>query len=125
MDRHACDMDLLPRDLGDGLLLRRATAADTEALVELNVEVFEEPADGEGAHTVRALLRSDHPTMGDGGFTLVEDLRTGAVVSSLCLIPQTWTYGGIPFAVGRPELVVPRRDHRRRGLVRAQFAVIH
>ena len=42
-----------------------------------------------------------------------------------CLIPQTWTYEGLPFGVGRPELVGTVPDYRNRGLVRAQFDVFH
>ena len=41
------------------------------------------------------------------------------------LISQTWTYDGIPFGVGRPELVGTQPEYRKRGLVRAQFEVIH
>ncbi len=73
----------------------------------------------------RDLFRGDHPTFTLEDFTIVEDTRSGAIVSSLNLISQTWTYGGIPFGVGRPELVGTHPDYRRRGLVRAQFEVIH
>jgi len=47
------------------------------------------------------------------------------------LIPQTWRYGGvdggesIPFEVGRPELVGTLPEYRNRGLIRAQFEVVH
>src|SRR5712691_11396345 len=50
---------------------------------------------------------------------------TGAIVSSMNLISQTWVYDGIPFGVGRPELVGTSLEYRYRGLVRAQFEVIH
>jgi hypothetical protein len=70
-------------------------------------------------------MRGDHPTFDVGDFTLVEDTRSSALVSCLCLISQTWTYGGIPFGVGRPELVGTHPNYRGRGLVRAQFDVIH
>ena len=43
----------------------------------------------------------------------------------MCLISQTWSYGGIPFKLGRPEFVATEPDCRRRGLVRKQFDVIH
>ncbi|MEA3345824.1 MAG: GNAT family N-acetyltransferase [Chloroflexota bacterium] len=109
------------RDLGDGLVLRRATVADTEALAAFNAEIFDE---GDAAAT-RDLMSGDHPTCDAGDFTLVEDTSTHAIVSSLCLIPQTWAYGGIEFGVGRPELVGTHPDYRRRGLIRAQFEVIH
>jgi hypothetical protein len=58
-------------------------------------------------------------------FTIVEDPATGEIVSTMCLIDQTWTYAGIPFKVGRPELVGTRPEYRNRGLVRQQFEVIH
>ena len=117
------------RDLGDGLLLRRATAADTEALAAFNAEVFhdrdtQEPDEGVAACT-RDLMAGDHPTSDAGNFTAVENTLTGALVSSLCLISQSWSYGGIEFGVGRPELVGTQPEYRRRGLVRAQFEVIH
>lgn len=56
---------------------------------------------------------------------MVEDTRVGKIVSSTILIPQTWTYAGIPFGVGRPEMVGTDPEYRRRGLVRAQFDALH
>ena len=41
------------------------------------------------------------------------------------LISQTWAYEGIPFEVGRPELVGTLPEYRNRGLVRAQFEEVH
>ena len=58
-------------------------------------------------------------------FTVVEDTSTGKIVSSLNLISQTWSYDGIPFEVGRVELVATLPDYRRRGLVRAQMETVH
>ena len=117
------------RDLGNGLLLRRATVADTENLVAFHGDAHRDPGVEEPeevvATWVQDLMRGDHPTFGAGDFTLVEDTRRGAIVSSLCLISQTWTYGGVPFGVGRPELVGTHPDYRNRGLVRAQFDAIH
>ena len=117
------------RDLGDGLVMRRATPEDAGALAEFNGRIHtetvpEEPDLGVAAWT-RDLLIRPHPTFKPGDFTLVEDVRTGQIVSSLNLISQTWTYGGIRFGVGRPELVGTLPEYRRKGLVRAQFEVIH
>ncbi|MEJ2208125.1 MAG: GNAT family N-acetyltransferase [Anaerolineae bacterium] len=117
------------RDLGDGLVLRRATPADTEKLVAFNAEIHRDPGGDEpeiyvGAW-VRDLMEGRLPTFQPGDFTLVEDTARGEVVSCLCLISQTWTYGGIEFGVGRPELVGTHPDYRRRGLVRAQMDVVH
>jgi hypothetical protein len=116
-----------PRELGDGLVLRRATVNDTEALTAFNMTVhqgLDEPEGGSGVWT-RDMMRGDHPTTGAGDFLIVEDTRTGAIVSSLCLISQTWSYAGIPFAVGMPEMVGTAPEYRRRGLVRAQFDAVH
>jgi hypothetical protein len=66
-----------------------------------------------------------HPTFTAGDATVVEDTRTGAIVSSILLITQTWSFGGIAIEVGQPELVGTHADHRGRGLVRAQFETIH
>jgi hypothetical protein len=74
---------------------------------------------------VRDLMDGAHPIVRAGDFSLVEDARSGDVVSSLCLISGTWTYGRVPFGMGDPELVGTRSDYRRRGLVRAQFDLVH
>ncbi|MHB9034349.1 MAG: GNAT family N-acetyltransferase [Anaerolineae bacterium] len=120
--------DTIIRDLGGGLLLRRAEPADAGALAQFNGSIFgsDNPA---VAATVGAwahdMASCPHPTMTAGDFTIVEDTCTHRIISSLCLISQTWSYAGIPFGVGRPELVGTDPDYRSRGLVRAQFEVIH
>jgi len=117
------------RDLGDGLILRRATQADTEELVAFDAAVqsdggMDSPDELVGAW-VRDLMSDGHPTIRPGDFTVVVDTRSGQIVSSLNLISQTWTYDGVPFGAGQPELVATHPDYRRRGLVRAQFEVVH
>ena len=115
------------RDLGDGLILRRATPDDTDALVQFNREIHgENEWDTRGLDDwTRDLLSGDCPNMSPSDFTLVEDTHTAEIVSTCCLIPQTWAYEGIPFKVGRPELVGTKKDYRRRGLIREQFEVMH
>ena len=119
----------LLRDLGDELILRRSTAADVEALAAFNASIHSddgpEHPDEHIAAWTRDLLRGDHPSFHVDDFTIVEDTRTGAIVSAMNLIDQTWSYDGSEFGVGRPELVATHPDYRRRGLVRAQFEVIH
>jgi hypothetical protein len=117
------------RDLGSGLILRRATNADSEALTAFNARIhgnFEkgEPDDRVGIWT-RDLMDRPHPTFQPGDFTIVEDTAAGEIISSLNLISQTWTYEDISFGVGRPELVGTHPNYRNRGLIRAQFEVIH
>jgi len=117
------------RDLGDGLVLRRATPADTEALVRFNCAVHCGPGSDDPpeavAGWVRELMSGNHPTFSPGDFTVVEDAGSGEIVSSVNLISQTWSYGGVEFGVGSPELVGTKKEYRKRGLVRAQFDVIH
>jgi hypothetical protein len=118
---------MLPRDMGDGLVLRRATVDDTERLAAFNRAIhqgLDEPEGGSAVWT-QDMMRGDHPTTGAGDFLIVEDSRTGAIASSLCLISQTWSYAGIPTAVGMPEMVGTAPEYRRRGLVRAQFDALH
>jgi hypothetical protein len=118
----------LPRDLGDGLLLRWAKPEDAEELGQFNVRIHSENPDEPEtslAHWTRDLMNGRHPTTQASDFTVVIDQKTGKIVSSLNLISQTWTYDGIEFGVGRPELVGTDAAYRRRGLVRAQFEAIH
>ena len=112
----------MPIALGDTLKLRFATPDDTDALAEFNVRHHEAADVGPN---IRDLMSGNHPTCEASDFTIVEDTRTGKIVSSLCLISQTWTYSGIPFAFGQPEFVATAPEYRRRGLVRKQFEVIH
>jgi len=118
---------VLPIDLGDGLTLRRSLLSDQDALVEFNSRIHGQPdcPDKGVAAWTADLISGAHPTFGMGDFTIVEDTRSGKIVSSCNLISQTWSYTGIPFGVGRPELVGTDPAYRGRGLVRRQFAVLH
>ena len=115
------------RDLGEGLILRQATAEDTEAAAEFQAQVHGPPGESGEPFRVwtRDLMSGSLPGFKPGDFTLVEDTNTGAIVSMLNLISQTWSYGGIEVGVGRIELVSTHPDYRRRGLVRAQMGAVH
>jgi GNAT superfamily N-acetyltransferase len=116
------------RKLDGGLILRRATPQDAEALAHFN-DTIHKDEDQETAEYVviwtRDLMNGAHPTTSASDFTIVEDSQSGQIVSTMNLISQTWSYGGIEFGVGRPELVGTHPDYRNRGLIRAQFEVIH
>jgi hypothetical protein len=119
----------LIKDLGDGLILRRATSEDAEQLAEFNAHIHmqddsKEP-DQRVAQWTGDLLTRSHPTTGPADFTIVEDRNQKKIVSTMVLISQTWSYAGIDFKVGRPELVGTDPAFRERGLVRAQFETIH
>ena len=114
--------------IDDELILRQGTPADAEALAQYNGKIHAE--DGEDfaqfiADWIHELTGGNHPTTQVEDFTIVENTNTAEIVSSLCLIGQTWSYDGIEFQVGRPELVSTHQDYRRRGLVRKQFEVVH
>lgn len=115
------------KDFDDGLVMRRSTVDDADRLAEFNAGIHgEDSYDGTAvAVWTRDLLVKPHPTFHKDDYVLVEDQKTGKIVSSLNTISQTWTYEGIPFRVGRPELVGTDPAYRKRGLVRAQFDAVH
>jgi hypothetical protein len=117
------------RDLGDGLVLRRATPDDAEAMAAFIGSTLrgQDAAAPSRAMTAweRDLIQGRHPSFRAGDATVVVDSRTGAIVSCLHLLSQTWAYGGVPIAVGQPELIGTLPERRGGGLVRAQFEVVH
>ncbi len=118
----------LPRNLGDGLLLRWGRPEDAEELGQFNVRIHSDNPDEPHqflAHWTHDLMNGRHPTTKADDFTVVIDQNTGKIVSSLNIISQTWAYDGIEFGVGRPELVGTDPNYRRRGLVRAQMEAVH
>ena len=119
--------DAIIRDLGEGLIIRHATADDADGLVKFNTAIHsEDEHEAKGLEDwTLDLISGEGPTFDPGDFTVVEDTHTGEIVSSCCLISQTWSYEGIPFKVGRPELIGTKKEFRRRGLVRAQMDILH
>lgn len=117
------------RPITDTLLLRTVESeADVQKIVDLCNIVHSEtdqPDPRIGAWVAAMLAPGNHPTLTRDDYFLVEDTTSGQIVSSLNLIPQTWTYEGIPFGVGRPELVGTLKEYRRRGLIREQFKAVH
>ncbi|MCU0490687.1 MAG: GNAT family N-acetyltransferase [Chloroflexaceae bacterium] len=117
------------RALGSGLVLRWATSNDVDRICALYGHVFRRSADdapnpGVMAWT-RDMMGGQHPLITPGDFALVEDIDQGTVVAATCLLSQEWDYCGIPFGVGRPEIVASHPDYRERGLIRAIFELIH
>ena len=116
------------RNLGNGLIMRCATPEDAHALCEFNANIHggddENERKGVAAWT-RDLLTRPHATFQPVDFLIVEETSTGRIVSAMCLIPQTWSYEGIEFGVGRPELVGTLPEFRVRGLIRTQFEQVH
>jgi len=115
------------RDLGNGLIMRRSSPEDADALSAFNGKIHRED-DADEKRLIawtRDLLTLPHPTFHADDFIIIEESATGRIVSSLNLIPQTWSYEGIEFGVGRPEMVGTLPEYRGKGLIRAQFDEIH
>lgn len=111
-----------PQCLGDHLLLKAASdARDIERVAAFNAAVHQDEAVGV---FTRWKLGGTHPVVTFSDCLFVEDTQSGEIVSSLCLLPQAWTYEGIPLQVGEVSLVGTRPDYRGRGLIRAQMGEI-
>jgi predicted acetyltransferase len=114
------------KDLGDGLIMRRSSPSDADALSDFNGHIHaDEDFNDTVAQWTRDLLTKPHPTFHPDDFTIIEEKQSGKIVSCMCLIDQTWAYEGIEFGVGQPEIIGTHPDYRRRGLVRKQFDVVH
>ena len=110
------------RVLVDGLRLQVAgSARDVARAAEFNASVHQDKAVGV---FTRWKLSGTHPTVAFSDCLFVEDTQSGQIVSSLCLMPQTWTYEGLPLTVGEVALVGTHLDFRCQGLIRAQMDAI-
>lgn len=106
--------------LEDGLVLRQATPADREKLIEFNRQIF----DAVSGREVAYLLDELHPNFRVEDFLVVVD-RDARIVSTLCLIETVWQYGQTRLRLGQPEFVGTLAEYRGQGLVRLQFDILH
>lgn len=96
----------LPRDLGDGLTLRQATAEDTDVAAEFQAQAHLPHTFAESFRIwTRDLMSGALPGFQPGDFTVVEDTRSGAIVSMLNLI-RAW-YVRVPDIAGFLRQVTP------------------
>jgi predicted N-acetyltransferase YhbS len=96
------------------------TGEDVEQELELMREVFGKD------ERVDLLVRKwidHHPAMKLEDFLVVK--HHGRVVAGLCLIPQTWSVGGIPLKVAELGCVATLREYRNRGLQRKLMDEYH
>jgi predicted N-acetyltransferase YhbS len=116
-------------ELGDGLVLRRATPADADAVATFVADVLRgqdaaEPSPAMGAW-MHDLVSGRHPGVRAEDCFLITDTTTGAVVSCATLIPQQWSFGSVVLDVGQPELIGTRAGYRGRRLVSALMEALH
>jgi GNAT superfamily N-acetyltransferase len=109
--------------------LKLVTMSDTyrNKLPAFYVDVFTElngPQDEILRGWTEDLASGKHPTMSDDDFWMFVN-EDDEIVSALLLIPQVWSYEGIPFPAGRVELVATHKDYRRRGLIRDLMQAAH
>jgi hypothetical protein len=105
------------RELPDGLVLRRGRADDLDQVVALSVDAHGEHDE----HGVRWCFGGGGAEPSD--WTVVTD--GDRVVSTVALLDRTVAFGPVTVPVGQPEWVATVPDRRRRGLMRAQFDVLH
>lgn len=106
-------------DLPNGLVLRRATPADIEGLLEINGTLLGEDSRVE----VKFLIEGGVPGLGLEDFLVVVD-PGGKVVSSVSLLTQELRIGRTVLKIGNPEFVSTLPEYRGGGLVRHIFAVM-
>ena len=98
--------------LQDGLILRSVeTEADVENLAAFNGGIH---SDGERAMTEKLLF--EHPLTTPRHWLMICEEETGDVVATLCLIPWTLSYCGVPIKSAEVGIVGTREDFRHRGL---------
>lgn len=118
-------------ELGGGLIRRWSTPADQSAIALCLSSVFRDGPDTPFypniADEVRITMSPGYPFMGPGDFAIVEDtsLPERPIVACTCAWSHQWSYGGIRFGVGQPELVATLPSYRNRGLVRSLFEMVH
>ncbi len=118
-------------DLGHGLIRRWSTAADCEKIGQLMGSIFrnrpDQPINIRAVDEARIFMSDSFPYMGAGDIAIVEDTSKPdcSIVACTAVWRHQWSYGGIPFGVGRPENVATDPAYRNRGLVRALFEMFH
>ncbi|KKK69204.1 hypothetical protein LCGC14_2936370, partial [marine sediment metagenome] len=70
-------------------------------------------------------LMRHHPEVLRDEFVIVEDERTGEIVSTTCLLPWHCQYEGVSLDAAMLEEVGTRPEYRHRGFIRAQMDRFH
>ncbi len=114
------ERERLYQPLGDNLVLRQATPADREKLIEFNRQMHDAVSGAEVAY----LVDGNHKGFQIEDFLVVVD-QDERIISTLCLAVVEWRIGQTVIRMGQPEFVGTLTEYRGRGLVRKQFEVLH
>jgi len=105
------------KKLPGGLVLRSvASRDDISRIARLCVEVL---GSAEVGNLSRTLLLA-HPATSPEHWLFVEEAKTGAVVSTLCLIPWRIRFEGVELKAGEMGIVGTKEAFRNKGLIRHQ-----
>ena len=88
--------------------------SDAERLAAFNAHSF-----GADVGALSRALMFQHPAARPDYWLYIEDLTSGAIVSSLCLIPWTWRYEDVTLHSAEMGIVSTADSYRNRGLIRA------
>ena len=100
--------------LENGLLLRTVRdEADIQKYIEFNT-IYNNP--NEGLNT--DILVRNYPGAQYENFWLIEQMATGQIVATTCLIPWEMQFEGVRLRAAQLEQVLSRPDFRRQGLIK-------
>ncbi len=97
----------------DGIKLR---PLESDADVEEELALMRLAFPDEKVDELVERLLMNHPGFSRGSFLTA--WQGGRMVASLCLIPLTWSVGGVPLKVAEMGMVATHPDYRRRGIQR-------
>ncbi|KAG0200567.1 hypothetical protein BGX33_010909 [Mortierella sp. NVP41] len=140
---HAAATPRTPIDIGDGLVMRWSTKADSKNVQELVGDAFRwltfgapvPPGEIPGPNGIlkagaRRLLTGKNATMSEFNYALVEDTKRkegkNPIVACVSIHRVRAYYGSVKLFFGKPELIATDPEYRNRGLVRKLlFEMIH
>ena len=103
----------MQQDLGDGLIMRPAVAADKKAIRDTVEKVF-----GKEVGPIVEKLFTYHPDFPVSDHFLIMDTKKDQIVSYFCLSRKTCVLNGTEFSIGAMEVVTTLPDYRHRGYIR-------
>lgn len=103
----------MQENLGNGLVMRPAMAADKNAIKDTVEKTF-----GKEVGPIVEKLFTYHPDFPVSDHFLIMDTKKNQVVSYFCLSRSTCVLNGTKFTVGAMEVVCTLPEYRHRGLIR-------